>query len=420
MPRRLRHLLPDSSFLRKWWLLASGTIAGQALVVISSPLLTRLVTPEEFGLFAVFSALVGIAAMAAGLRYEFAVPLAAADEDAAAITAFVVLNSAGLAVLTVGLVWLCGGWFVERLDAAPLAPWLWLLPPAIFVWGSGSALSYWSVRRHTYRVNAINRTLQLGTQTAGQLGAGFAGWGAPGLIVGYLLGYLTRLGHYVAFLPAADRRMLFAWRWQRWRAVAREHWRYPAFSLPSSLLAQIIQLGPAIIVAAMFGPAVAGFYALAQRVVGLPIRMLSEAASQVFLGELRGLERPALRRLFRRTVMLFAGLAITLMLPLLLFAPPLFELMFGDRWAEGGALVQLLVPLYIARFIDRPISQLFNALNRHQLGLLLTFLRALALVTSFSIGAVFALSTFATILIFSILSTAVYIYRLFKCWQILC
>jgi O-antigen/teichoic acid export membrane protein len=420
MPRPLRHLLPDSSFLRKWWLLASGTIMGQALVVISSPLLTRLVTPEEFGLFAVFSALVGIAGAAAGLRYEYAVPLAAADEDAAAIAAVVVLTSAALATLAAGLVWLCGGWFVERLDAAPLAPWLWLLPPAIFVWGGGSALSYWSVRHHTYGVSAINRTLQLGAQTAGQLGAAFAGWGAPGLIIGYLLGYLTRLGHYVALLPAADRRMLFAWRWQRWRAVAREHWRYPAFSLPSSLLAQIIQLGPAIIIAAMFGPAVAGFFALAQRVVGLPIRMVSEAAGQVFLGELRGLERPALRRLFRRTVMLFAGLGIAGMLPLLLFAPPLFEFVFGDGWAEGGVLVQLLVPLYIARFIDLPVSQLFNVLNHHQLGLLLTFLRALALVASFSIGAAFALSTFETILIFSVLSTVAYIYRLFRCWQILC
>ena len=195
MPRRLRHLLPDSSFLRKWWLLASGTIMGQALVVISSPLLTRLVTPEDFGLFAVFSALVGIAGGAAGLRYEYAVPLAAADEDAAAIAAVVVLTSAGLAALAAGLVWLCGGWFVERLDAALLGPWLWLLPPAIFVWGSGSALNYWSVRRGTYGVNAINRTLQLGAQTAGQLGTGFAGWGAPGLIIGYLFGYLTRLGN---------------------------------------------------------------------------------------------------------------------------------------------------------------------------------------------------------------------------------
>lgn len=418
MPNRLRHLLPESSFLRKWWLLASGAIMGQGLVVLSSPFLTRLFTPEEFGLFAVFSALVGIAGAAAGLRYDYAVPLATKDEDAAAIAAVVVLASAGLAALAAGLVWLAGGWFAERLDAASLAQWLWLLPPAILVWGGGSALSYWSVRRHTYGVNAINRTLQLGAQTAGQLGTGLAGLGAPGLIIGYLLGYLTRLGHYLALLPGADRRLLLAWRWPRMRAVAREHWRYPAFSLPSSLMAQVAQLGPAIIVAALFGPAMAGFYALAQRVVGLPIRMLSEAASQVFLGELRGRDRPALRRLFLRTVTLFGSLGIAGMLPLLLFAPPLFERVFGDGWAEAGSLVQLLAPLYIARFIDLPISQLFNALNHQRLSLLLTALRVAALAGSFFIGFTFSLSALATVLLFSVMSTLVYVYRFYRCWQL--
>jgi O-antigen/teichoic acid export membrane protein len=417
MPHRLRRLVPASSFLRKWLLLASGTLIGQALVVISSPLLTRLFTPEEFGVFAVFAALVGIAATLSGLRYEFAVPLASSDEDAAAIVAVVVLSSGLLAAILAGIVWLIGHWLAGQLNVAELAHWFWLLPPALLIWGVGTALSYWSVRRHTYGLNALNRTVQLGTQTAGQLAMGVVGWGAPGLILGYLCGYATRLGHFLVRLPPSDRQLLATWQWSRLRAVAREHWRYPAFTLPSSLLARFLQLGPAIIIAAMFGPAMAGFYAVAQRVVGLPIRMLGEAASQVFLGELRGLERPALRQLFLRTLALFGGLALVAMLPLLFFAPPLFHLLLGDGWAEAGIFVQLLTPLYIARFIDVPISQLLNALNRHQIHFFLTTLSTAALLVSFVAAYLLDFSVFETIALLSVLQTSVYFYRLARCWQ---
>lgn len=414
---RLRRFVPESSFLRKWLLLASGTLMGQALVVITSPLLTRLFTPEEFGLFAVFIAIVGIAVVLSGLRYELAAPLASNDEDAAAIVAVVFLTSGLLAAILAGLVWFFGDWLAGQLNVAELAHWFWLLPPALLIWGAGTALSYWSIRRNTYGVNAVNRTVQLGTQTAGQLVMGVVGWGAPGLILGYLCGYVTRLGHYLIRLPRSDWQLLAAWQWSRLRAVAHEHWRYPAFSLPSSLLARVSQLGPAIIIAAMFGPAMAGFYAVAQRVVGLPIRMLSEAASQVFLGELRGLERPALRQFFLRTLALFGGLALVGMLPFLFFAPPLFHLLLGSGWAEGGIFVQLLTPLYIARFIDVPVSQLLNSLNRHQIHFFLTVLSVGALIASFLVAFLLSLSVFQTIALLSALQTMVYIYRLVRCWQ---
>lgn len=417
MPSRIRRILPEPSFLRKWLLLASGTLIGQALVVITSPLLTRLFTPEEFGLFTVFAAIVGIGGTLSGLRYELAVPIALDDEDAAVIVVVIALTSLLLALIVAGLVWLIGHWAARQLNVVELTHWLWLLPFALLVWGIGSALSYWSVRRHTYGVNALSSVIQLGTQSAGQLAMGFAGWGAPGLILGFLCGYAVRLGYFLARLPHSDRQLLAACQWARLWTVAYAHWRYPTFSLPSSLLARFLQLGPAIIIAAMFSPALAGFYAVAQRVVGLPILMLGEAASQAFLGEVRGLERLALRQLFLRTLALFGGLAIVAMLPLLLFAPPLFDLILGDGWATAGVFVQLLTPLYIIRFIDAPISQILNAINRQKLHFVLNLINVINLIFTFFAAYLLSLSIFEAIAMLSILQTLGNIYRLWRCWS---
>jgi O-antigen/teichoic acid export membrane protein len=419
MPLRFRHLFPDSSFLRKWLVLTSGTVMGQGILVISSPLLTRLFTPEEFGLFAVFAALVAIFGVAAGLRYERAVPLAPTDEQAATIVTVVLLASGLVAMVLAGFVWLIGDWLAGRLDADGLAHWLWLLPPSVLIWGGGLALNYWFLRRHAYGVNAQNRTLQFGSQAAAQLAMGAVGWGAPGLMLGYFCGYIVRLVHYVARLPHSDWRLLVAWRWAGLKAVVHEHWRYPAFSVPSGLMTSVVQLVPEIIVAVMFGPAMAGIYALSQRVVGLPTRMLSEAASQVFLGELRGLERAALRRLFLRTIALFSSLGLLGMLPLLIFAPPLFRLVFGEGWTEAGILVQLLIPLFFARFVDMPVSQLLDAVNHHRANFLITLLQNVIMVGSFFVSYLMAMSVFETIFLFSMLQTVLLVYRLVYCWLII-
>jgi O-antigen/teichoic acid export membrane protein len=132
MPTLLRRWLPEISFLRKLSILAGGTLLGQALVVLSSPLLTRFFTSEEFGVFAVFGALAGILGAVIALRFELAVLVATDDEDAAALVMVTIVAAAAMALLQVFLIWRLGGWFVAMVDTPVLAGWLWLLPPATF------------------------------------------------------------------------------------------------------------------------------------------------------------------------------------------------------------------------------------------------------------------------------------------------
>jgi O-antigen/teichoic acid export membrane protein len=416
MLQRLTGLLPEISFLRKLSALVGGTLAGQALVILVSPLLTRLFTPEEFGVFAVFAALAGILGASATLRFEYAVPVAANDEDAAALVMVAIVATGLTAALQTLLIWYFGARLVTVVEAPALAGWLWLLPPASLTWGFGSALAHWSIRRNTYAVNGLNRTLHLGSQAGGQVVFGLLGTGGPGLIVGYLVGYVVRVGHYLGSLRVGERRLLRsqppAALWRR----ACESWRYPAFAFPSGLLHNSAELVPVFLVAALYGTSVAGLYALGQRVMSLPMQMLSQVASQVFLGELRGLDPAAIHRLFLRTIALFTGLGLLGMVPLLLFAPALFAIVFGETWRESGSIVQLLVPLYLVRFIVQPISQLLYAFGRQAIHLLSAGLAMLALLASFGAGHVLDLDAHLTILLYSLTSSATFLLYLWISW----
>ncbi len=418
MPLEPSRWLPDRGFFRKLMTLSSGTIAGQALVLLSSPLLTRLYDPQQFGVFAVFAAMAGIFAVNASLRYEFAVPVLRENSDAAAAVLLAMLGATASALLLAVVVAVAGERIATGLAIPELAAWLWLLPPAALLWGCGSALSYWSVRRGSYRVNGINRTLQLGTQAGGQVALGLAGAGMPGLLVGYIAGYVVRFGHFSSRLPAADRALLRAVRRDSLRQVARQSWRYPALAMPSSLLQAICDLAPVLLVAMLYGPAMAGWYGLSQRIMAAPVKILSEAASQVFLGEARGLDRRELHRFFLRTLTLFGGLGLLGTLPLLLFAPPLFGLVFGPEWREAGVIVQILVPLYLARFIVFPISQLLYIFNRQDLHFVVSVLNLLALGVSFGAGAVMQLDSRTTLIMFSLASAASFLLYLGISWRL--
>jgi O-antigen/teichoic acid export membrane protein len=65
---RIKALLPKSSFARNVAVLVGGTAVGQAIVVLASPILTRLYTPEDFGVLAVYASLLGILSTVAALR----------------------------------------------------------------------------------------------------------------------------------------------------------------------------------------------------------------------------------------------------------------------------------------------------------------------------------------------------------------
>ena len=56
-------------------LLLGGTAGSQFLLILASPLLTRLYEPDQFGVLALFVSLIGLLSVIASARYELAIPI---------------------------------------------------------------------------------------------------------------------------------------------------------------------------------------------------------------------------------------------------------------------------------------------------------------------------------------------------------
>jgi O-antigen/teichoic acid export membrane protein len=75
LPGRLLRILPRGRFARNVAVVTAASALGQGLLIVSAPLLTRLYTPADFGVLAVYGSIVSLVAVVAALRYELAIAL---------------------------------------------------------------------------------------------------------------------------------------------------------------------------------------------------------------------------------------------------------------------------------------------------------------------------------------------------------
>jgi O-antigen/teichoic acid export membrane protein len=406
---RLKALLPKGQFARSVTVLAGGTALHQGLVMLASPLLTRLYTPEDFGILAIYAAILGIVSIAASLRYEFAIPLPEDEITAANILALSFLLVIGMSSLMAVVIWLYGSNIINLLDAPDLQPYLWLLPVGLLLVGFYQALNYWAVRKKAFGLISSTKVTQGISSVTVQLGFGLLQFGPLGLIFGHILKEFAGVGSFIRAIFRSDRAVLRQIRLSSFSVVLRRYQRFPKYTVWAGMANAMSLHLPALLLAVLFSQTTAGLYMLTQKVIGLPMNLLGRSIGQVFHADAAASARQD--KIAESTLDAFCKLLRVGVGPFLLLSvtgPDLFQFVFGDEWRVAGIFAQWLAPLLLVVFITSPISTLASVLEyqAHALGLqlMLLTLRVIAISTGAYLG-----DAFLTIALYSGFSLLAYI-----------
>lgn len=363
--KRIRRILSVDEIARSISVLVGGTVLAQGLLFISAPLLTRLYTPEDFGVLAVYSSVLAILSDIAGLRYNFAIPLPASDREGASL---VVVSTA--AVTLIAAIVLVIGLYIEGIfEVAGLSAvqsYWYFLPLGVAGSGYYSTLNYWAIREKNFPTIARTRMSQAGASALTQIGLGVIGLGPAGLLTGHLIG--TTAG--IRRLAASIRRHGEIFRTVSFTTIVDSAVRYIRFPLVSTWGTLMNSAGlyvPAIALASIYGPTVAGWFALADRIVRLPLTLVGNSAAQVYVGEAAETMRRnpnRMRPLFKSFAIRLAGVGAIPAVTIALFGPDLFQVMFGADWSTSGIFAQALVLAFFLRLVASPLSQTLSVLER--------------------------------------------------------
>lgn len=385
MKERIKRLLPKNRFARSVSVLAGGTAAGQIIVVAASPILTRLYSPEDFGLLAVYAGLLGILGVIASLRYQLAIPLPESDEEAASVAILSLLVVLGMTAVSAIIVGFWGEPITTALNTPALEPYLWLLPLGLLLTGMYQVFRYWAIRTRAFPAIARTKLTQAISMVGVQLGAHTLG---P---LALLLGQVTGQAAGTSSLGVlAVRRKWTAFRQVRLADIGWAATRYRRFPIYSSWSGVFNKTGtelPAILFAALFSPAVAGIYMLAHRVLAMPMSLLGKAIADVFFSSASKANREgSLAPLVSGIHTKLAHIAMPPALLLVLLGPDLFAFAFGEPWRQAGQFAQWMAPFLYIQFVTSPLSTLHSVVEKQAQGAFFHVVLLVVRVAGLSIG----------------------------------
>jgi O-antigen/teichoic acid export membrane protein len=355
-----------------------GTAIGQAATVAAVLVLSRLYAPEDFGRVTILVSYLAVFAIVSGLGYEQGIVPARDEEGARGLARLALVTGTGLAVI--GAVVVLFEAVVIRAESLSIGV---IVGGAALVGGLGIALNGPS----RYLVLREGDTAEIGRALRGQgvgkagtqVTLGLAGLGAAGLAIGEVAGRLAgvrRLQQAAGLHPVTELREGIR-EWRSLLTLALRERPYFLYSLPSLATVTVALMLPGPTITAVFGAEAGGHYSFADRMLGLPLGLVSAALADAFFARAGRLVRrsPAHARPILVSVAWKALPAVGVVALLVaLLAPRLAGPLLGSRWTPAGELAAQLAPLYFLNFMYAPVSRMAIVLGRQRQKLAWDFL----------------------------------------------
>ena len=338
--------------------LTAASAASQFLPLLTQPYLGRLIPPDAFAPYAVFTSLLSILGQGACLRYDYAALVVPAGDDAE--------KAAGAAAIACGVLSAAAG-LVFWLAAYPIAGVLGLEDPAVLQWvapalfltGLGSAFRTYAVRKEKFRFTAWADLGRAAVLSGVQVWGGFAGWGAGGLLAGSLaalvVGALPFMGSYIRACGSK------LWKLSFWREIGRTARRlkdFPLYLLPGAVAAGMACSVLPLASSALFEAQKASLAQRGVTLLSIPSSIVSSSFSQVVMKKAvddRNQGGTLLPWFYKITGML-ALVGIVPFAVLFFYGEPLVTWFLGDNWRGLGQVLPYMVPLFAVRFVVIPLT----------------------------------------------------------------
>lgn len=408
----IQKLKLKSEFSRNVLTLMTGTTIAQAIPIAISPILTRIYTPEDFGVFALYISISSIIIAIATGRYELAIVLPKKDDDALNIVALSLGISVLMSLVSFIIVFIFNEEIVSLLNNPDISFWLYFIPLSVLLTGFYQSFFYWNNRKKEYKKLSASQMIRSSTTAASNLGLGYTGYGSGGLILSSIFGQGLATVYIGKIFFNENRQFVDKINKLRILALAKKYIKFPKFNTQHALFNTLFSQIPIFILSSFFTSAAVGFYSLSIRVVRTPVLILGSSIATVLYEKITNLKNKSKKYMnsIYKFIMLQFILSIILF-TVIYFVSFYFHIIFGEKWDEVGAYIRALIPWLFMVFWVSPLAFSINLTNNQEKGLALEWLYGIVKFGSLMIGVVFFKDILITLKIFSISSA------IFLCFQ---
>lgn len=347
-----------SQFLKSLTVLASGSILAQVIVVLSSPIMTRLYSIDQIGEYTLVLTAIGLFGSVICVRYDMAIVSEENEDRVVSLIALSLLISFTLSIfVSIGysIYYFIKGYEVRQIIFSCVCIFTLLL-----LNGLGNVLVAYNNRCKEYKlmtsVNLIRATAKQGILISG----GFlhpATWMLVlSEIVGTILGVKRqsrtlgeRTNHFSDFKKVTLNGLI---------EVGKNHKKQALFSTPALFANNFSYSSINLFIASLFGNTILGLYSISYRLLGLPLSLISSNVSRIYFEEAsRQFESVGnYNKLLIRTTLIMVAISIPMTICLIFLSPLFCSFFFGEEYYTAGVFVRYMAPMFGIRFIVSPLN----------------------------------------------------------------
>ena len=383
--------------------LAAGNIFSAVITFATLPILTRLYTPKEYELFAIYMSLLTLITAISNFRFNIAISIPEEDEDGAALLCLSIISglSLSLFILLFGII------FRERLFEEVFYPSIvWFLAIGVTFSSVYQAMTYWFSRKKRYGEVAFTKVSRATAGSVSQIFLGLSNFGPLGLLLGHqvLLSFgvlglcISAYKKDLKLIKGAKNRILSI-------AISFKH--FVTFSVPETLANSLGSQLPILIIAIFAAGEEGAFLAISVTILSAPVGLIGQAIHQVFLAEgSRTSSERELQIMIESNIRYVSLFGAPLLLLVVLIFQVLVPVIFGAAWSRVAEVMWWILPWQILQLIVLPISSVFHIKGQLKKAMYLQFLGSIIRIFPLII-AVFFLNQ-NTIEIFAVCSAIFY------------
>lgn len=398
-----------NSILKSFVTLMSGSMLAQLIPILISPFLTRIFTTSDFGKFAIFTAIFSICFSLSNGKYSSSILL---PKDNNILTPLVCLNiliSIVFSLSLFALIYFNSQFEFYEIDLS--ISFQLIIPIVVFIASFQQVYLMIANREENYKLMAVTKTSQSFINSVLNLCLGYMNFGVSGLIYSRLVAFIFSTFYLFKLISFKIKQKYFSFK--SLKLIAKKYIDFPLYTLPQSLLYQLVIQIPIFFIQDVYSVYLLGLYALTRRVFTVPSNIISSSISQIYYKQATDFyneEKNRILYLKTRSV-IFKLFLITAFLSLLgySFLPDLFSFIFGNDWREAGVISQYLLIYIVPSFIISPFTQIFLVTRNNKFLLLSEILRFLLLIVLYVLGKIYTIPMYDFLVYFSLIHCLFYV-----------
>jgi len=366
--------------------LLMANVLAQAIGLVVYPILTRMYSPADFGLFNLFVSIGSILILISLAEYEYAIVLPASHKRAVGVFHVGIITSL-VSFVVLFFATSFSTPIAKMFNEPSLANLLWLMPFYVLVSSIWMLLNYWYTRVKRFGAISGYQMSQSIVSAGAKVGLGCAK--APfGLVYPTVIAPIVSLIISVLSVPKYIFAPLFKFDRTEIASAACEFSNFPRYSLPKSLINSISANLPVLLLVPFFGAYQVGFFGMALTLAFKPISTVSASLYQVFFQRTSEQVNCGERIMpfFRKFVFCSLSLLVPLFVVLAIVLPSFTGWLLGEEWSVTGLYIRLLLPWLALNFITESVSYIVDVFQCQRANLIFEIMYLLIRLSALLLG----------------------------------